>query len=127
VRQILEEELAAGLAEAFDLWPVIEKATGRVVGHCGLLEKEVAGRDEIELVYVLDRRVWGQGYATEIASAIRDHAFERLGVTRLISLIDPENAASERVARKVGLFFEREVVRPGGKVMRVYVVAPMFT
>ncbi len=120
VRQTLQEELASGLVEAFDLWPVIEKATGQVVGHCGLLEKEVDGWDEIELVYVLHPSMWGRGYATEIAGALRDEAFGRLGVTRLISLIDPENAASERVARKVGLRLECETVRPGGKVMRVY-------
>ena len=122
VRQTLEEDLASGNVETFDLWPVIEKATGQVVGHCGLLEKEVAGRDEIELVYVLHPSVWGQGYATEIAGALRDDALDRLGLTRLISLIDPENTASERVARKVGLRLERETVRPGGKRMRVYVV-----
>ena len=47
-----------------------------------------------------------------------------LGLDRLVSLIEPGNAASERVARKVGMALERETVRPGGKVMRVYAVGP---
>lgn len=36
-----------------------------------------------------------------------------------MALIDPRNLASQRVAAKVGLAFEREAVVPG-KVLRVY-------
>jgi RimJ/RimL family protein N-acetyltransferase len=114
------EEDARGAPLRFDLWPVIEKASGRVVGGCGLLDKEVDGRPEIELVYVFVRDVWGRGYATEAAAAVRDHAFRVLAVSRLIALIDPANAASGRVAEKVGMRFERETLRPGGRSMRVY-------
>jgi len=35
------------MAEAYDLWPVVERATGRVLGDCGLRVKEVEGRQEI--------------------------------------------------------------------------------
>lgn len=106
----------------FDLWPVVEKASGQVVGHCGLIDKEVEGEGEFELVYVFDTSVWGKGYATEAASAVRDYAFEQLGLQRIIALIDPENIASERVASKVGMQFEKETCRPSGKILRVYVV-----
>ena len=104
----------------FDLWPLVEKATGRVVGHCGLLDKDVDGHREIELVYVLAKDVWGQGYATEAAIALRDYAFKDLGLLRLIALIEPENAASARVAEKVGFRFEQATMRPGGAVRHVY-------
>ncbi|MBW3571974.1 MAG: GNAT family N-acetyltransferase [Gemmatimonadetes bacterium] len=104
----------------YDLWPVYEKSTGRLAGHCGFLEKEVDGRAEIELVYVIARDLWGRGYATEAAAALRDHAFADLGVTRLIGLIEPGNTASARVAEKVGMVLERETVRPGGRAMQVW-------
>jgi len=104
----------------FDLWPLVEKATGRVVGHCGLLDKDVDGHLEIELVYVLAKDVWGRGYATEAAIALRDYAFKDLGLLRLIALIEPENAASARVAEKVGFRFEQATMRPGGAVRHVY-------
>lgn len=110
------------MSEADDLWPVVEKATGKVIGHCGLLQKEVDGQQEVELVYVFARASWGRGYATEAAMALRDHAFGQLGLQRLISLIEPENAVSERVAIKVGMRLEKEVVRPGGRTMRVYAI-----
>jgi RimJ/RimL family protein N-acetyltransferase len=67
LQSVFEETAAAPYAEAYDLWPVIEKETGRLVGHAGLLKKEVAGRAEIELTYVLAASAWGQGYATVAA------------------------------------------------------------
>jgi RimJ/RimL family protein N-acetyltransferase len=51
---------------------------------------------------------------------VRDDAFGRLGVARLIALIDPENAASARVAEKIGMQLEKETLRPSGAVRRVY-------
>lgn len=122
LESMFEETAEEPFAERYDLWPVVERATGQVVGHCGLLDKEVEGTLEIELTYVFVRSAWGQGYATEMARALRDYAFEELGLERLIALIEPENAASERVARKVGMCFDREVVRPGGALRKVYVV-----
>jgi RimJ/RimL family protein N-acetyltransferase len=103
-----------------DLWPVVEKSTGKVVGHCGLLPKTVDGIEQVELVYVIAAGSWGCGYATEAALALRDHALRSLRIPRLISLIDPANTASERVALKAGMKFDAETIRPGGKAMRVY-------
>jgi len=122
IQSAFEETAQSPYAEQFDLWPVIEKETDRVVGDCGLLEKEVEGKSEIELVYVLTPSAWGKGYATEMAQAIKRFAFEAMDVKRLIALIEPENEASERVAIKVGMHLEKEVIRPGGAQRRVYVV-----
>jgi len=103
-----------------DLWPVIERASGEVVGHCGLLPKTVDGQDEIELVYLMATAFQGRGFATEAALALLGHAFQKLGLTRLVSLIDPANTASERVASKAGMKHSTDTVRPGGKTLRVY-------
>ena len=121
IRRMMEEE-AGSPTRMDDLWPVVEKATGKVIGHCGLLRKEVDGQEEVELVYVLATSAWGRGYASEIASALRDYAFKQAGLTRLIALIDPQNAPSERVAIRVGMHREKETLRPGDKVMILYAV-----
>jgi RimJ/RimL family protein N-acetyltransferase len=121
VRMSLVEDAGAPVQPDYDLHPVIEKATGLIVGHCGLLEKEVDGTGEIELVYVLAPTAWGKGYATEAGRALMGDAFTRLGLRRLIALIDPENADSERVALKLGMHHDKDTLRPGGKRMRVYV------
>jgi ribosomal-protein-alanine N-acetyltransferase len=117
--------LLAGLADPppIDLWPVEDKSSDDVIGHCGLVPKEIDGHDEVELVYVLAADHWGLGLATEAARAIRDYAFHTLEIERLVSLIDPANAASERVAQKVGLNFERETLRPNGKTLRLYSIS----
>jgi ribosomal-protein-alanine N-acetyltransferase len=117
-----EADLNNPSPEAFDLWPVVEKASGQLVGHCGLLPKEIDGKPEVELIYVFDASVWGKGYAAEMALALEKYAFEQMGLRRLVSLIDPQNEASERVALRAGMRLERETIRPGGKMMRVYAI-----
>jgi [ribosomal protein S5]-alanine N-acetyltransferase len=121
VRLLIEDEVRAGaVGHPTGRWAVVEKASGHVVGDCGLIEKDVDGRQEIELVYVFASHCWGRGYATEAASALRDYALHQLGLRRIIALIDPKNHASVRVAEKVGIAFERETRRPSGRVMRVH-------
>jgi RimJ/RimL family protein N-acetyltransferase len=123
-----EETLRAGLTKdaqwtdeaPLGLLPIIEAVSGAVVGHCGLIPKDVDGRNETELIYVLARAVWGKGYATEAARAVMEYEFEVLGLARVVALIDPANGASARVAEKIGMQYEGDTVRPSGKVLRVY-------
>jgi RimJ/RimL family protein N-acetyltransferase len=91
------------------LWATIYKSSGRFIGRCGLLPWTIEGREEVEVAYTLAREFWGQGLATEAAAAIRDYAFERLDLARLICLIDPQNLASLRVAEKIGMQRECEM------------------
>ncbi|HEY6572535.1 MAG TPA: GNAT family N-acetyltransferase [Candidatus Eisenbacteria bacterium] len=97
------------------LWATIHRESGRFIGRCGLLPWTIEGAYEVEVAYLLDREFWGQGLATEAAAAIIDYGFGPLGLTRLISLIDPENEASARVARRVGMTLEREVADQFGR------------
>jgi ribosomal-protein-alanine N-acetyltransferase len=122
VRASLEQDAQADPAPQFDLWPVIEKATGDIIGHCGLLDKMVDDQMEFELVYVLAASAWGKGYATEVATALKHYAFERLGLDRIVALIDLENEASERVAVKVNMRYKKDTLRPSGKTLRVYAI-----
>jgi len=118
----MEKTALAPFAEKYDLWALVEKETGTIIGHCGLLDKEVEGTVGIELVYVLATGAWGKGYAGEIAAALKEYAFQILGLKRLISLIEPGNRPSERVAIKTGMRLEREVTRPGGAVRLLYAI-----
>jgi ribosomal-protein-alanine N-acetyltransferase len=91
------------------LWATIFKETGRFIGRCGLLPWTIDGQLEVEVAYTLAQEYWGLGLATEAARGIRDYGFERLGLSRLICLIDPANQASRRVAEKIGMRLEKEV------------------
>lgn len=90
----------------FGLWATIDKATGDLIGRCGLLSWEIAGRDEVEVAYLLGKAHWGQGLATEAARGIVQYAFEQLDIPRLICLVDPGNLASQNVAQKIGMTLE---------------------
>ncbi len=49
------------------------------------------------------RESWGQGLATEVATACRDHAFDKLTQPRLIAIIHPHNNRAISVALKIGM------------------------
>ena len=91
------------------LWATLLKPEGRFIGRSGLLPWTIEGKDEVEVAYAIARPYWGAGLGTEVARAILDHGFERLGLKRLICLIDPENVASQRVAVKIGMRLERKL------------------
>jgi RimJ/RimL family protein N-acetyltransferase len=109
-------------ADGFGLFTTVRKHDGAVIGRVGLLvwnsetwepTTRADGADvptEVEVGYTLGRDYWGQGYATEAAGAVRDYALGELGAERLIALIIHGNSASENVARKLGLEYERDVL-----------------
>jgi RimJ/RimL family protein N-acetyltransferase len=94
---------------------VIEIAAGnrQVVGQAGLMIFDTRGWTpsswsaagsyaQPELGWALMRAHWGYGYATEAAAAILEWAHQWRSIDRLISLISPDNARSQRVAQRLG-------------------------
>ena len=67
---------------------------------------DIEGTEEIEVAYMLHSQFWGRGLATEAARAILKYGFETAGLSRLISVINPGNIASARVAEKIGMRLE---------------------
>ena len=82
-----------------------EKEGGAFAGFAGLAHQEdwVRGEHKTEVGWRLDRAFWGRGLATEAARASVAYGFETLGLERIISIIQPENRGSRRVAEKAGL------------------------
>ena len=114
VNRWIEACLAYYSTRGFGPCAVVEKQGLRLIGYCGLFFfPDVNGRAETEIGYRLNRAAWGQGYATEAAGAVRDYAFSTLGMGRLISIIDPANLASIRVAEKIGMHHEGDVMLEG--------------
>jgi [ribosomal protein S5]-alanine N-acetyltransferase len=98
----------------FGPWAVVEKSSSTVIGYAGLFHfPDIDGQTEIEVGYRLKHSHWGQGFATEAVMTILKYAFHVLCLPRLIALIDPQNRASIRVAEKVGMHFEKEVMLEG--------------
>ena len=84
----------------FSSFSVIERQSGQWIGRVGPWEPEDWPMPEI--VYSLLPEFTGCGYATEAAAAAIDYAVEILNWTQVSHIIDPANAASIAVARRLG-------------------------
>lgn len=62
----------------------------------------------MEIGYHINKKYWSKGFASEAAMACKQYGFHHLGLQKLISIIDPNNLASIRVAEKIGFSKERE-------------------
>lgn len=82
---------------------LIQKSSGNLIGHCGLLIQNVDDTKELEIGYSLLPQYWKKGYAIEAAKKCRDYAFENNLFESLISIISLQNKPSEKVAIKNGM------------------------
>ena len=104
--------------KGFGMWGVFERDTNRLAGRVGFYQP--ATWPDFELGWTIGKAFWGKGYAPEAAKACLDHAFDEMKKTRVISLIDPQNVASIRVAEKIGERLTDERFVTGGHELFVY-------
>ena len=116
----VEENINDPFQDEYDLWILVDKSNRSPIGHCGLLKKDVEGIEEIEVIYVINKKFWGNGYATEIANMLINYAFEEKKINSIIALIKPQNKASEKVAINIGMKLEKEVIRQENIKMLLY-------
>jgi RimJ/RimL family protein N-acetyltransferase len=100
-------------------WVVERAEDGALLGRVGLWNPE--GWPGLEVGWKLAHHAWGLGYATEAAGAAMEYAWTALHAERLISLIDPANERSRRVAERLGLTPAREQTLGGRRVV-VYAI-----
>jgi RimJ/RimL family protein N-acetyltransferase len=123
---------------------VLRKADGVLLGRCGLSDLVIesnpasnatprawfgralapaglAVAQERELGYTFDATFWGHGYATEAAQCVFAYARDVLKLSRVISVIDGNNARSQRVAERCGLRRTGGRIDNFGRLLDVYV------
>jgi RimJ/RimL family protein N-acetyltransferase len=103
----------------YGLWAVDDRESGELVGRIGLINP--ADWPGPEVGYTIGKRWWGLGLASEGARAAMDWGFRNGDFGELISLIDPDNAASISVARKLGESLKGETDLWGHRVL-VYAI-----
>ncbi len=94
--------------DGFGLWAVVLLSTGEMVGQVGLTWQDCEGQPVLEVGYLLKKRHWHKGYASEAAQACRDYAFRVLGAEKVSSIIKTDNLASIQVAERNGMVREKE-------------------
>jgi len=104
------------------LWLVEEKLSGMKVGQVGLVMQLIESKDIPEIGYLVHAPFWRRGYASEAAIVVKEYAFGKLGYQDVISLIRPENKASQGVAKKLGMEPQKEINFKGNN-LHVYFVS----
>lgn len=85
------------------LWAVVLRASDVFIGDCGITMQNIDGEIVPEIGFHIIKEYCNQGYATEAAIACRDYAFEVLNYSEIFSYTTVQNAASQKVAEKVGM------------------------
>jgi RimJ/RimL family protein N-acetyltransferase len=116
----LLDAIAQFVRDGYGMMAATELGSGEMIGRCGYKLWQVEGKDHIEIGWLTRRDLTGRGYATEVGIGLRDHAFDVLDLDHVISVIQPANTASIRVAEKVGERYWRDWTTPGGVLVRLY-------
>lgn len=111
LRYLLDGPVASYARHGYGLYLVETKAADERAGICGLVKREYL--DDADIGFAFLPRYWRRGYAYESATAVKAHAFETLGLPRVLAITSPDNAGSIRVLEKIGLRFDRMIRPPG--------------
>lgn len=81
------------------IWAAEEKVSGVFLGWFMLIDTDLP---HPEIGFMLVKKFWGQGLASEIVSEIIDYAFLIEGFSALSARTTPDNAVSIHVLKKLG-------------------------
>ncbi len=104
---ILKGPIASYEKFGFGLWMVETRFESTPIGICGLLKRDVLA--DVDIGYALLPEFWSQGYALESASAVMSYASEKLGLKRVVAVVNSDNQSSIRLLEKMGFKYERMV------------------
>jgi RimJ/RimL family protein N-acetyltransferase len=108
----LDRLTSNALPAPLGVWAVAHEDDGRLLGVLLLHSIPASGTvpprqpsGDIEIGWHFHPDAWGQGYATEAAGRVLQHAFDG-GLARVVAVTNPQNAASQRVCRRIGMTHE---------------------
>lgn len=84
---------------------IVRRDDGVLIGDLVLFHLQ-AEHGTAEVGWVIRPDASGRGYATEAVRALLDAAFRCYGLRRVVARIDADNAASARLAERVGMRLE---------------------
>lgn len=86
---------------------VVLKETQAVVGGAGIQPQDLSG--DYELAWSVWKQHWNHGYASEVGTALKDHAFRVMRLRRIVAVADVPNLASIRIMQKIGMRYDAVV------------------
>ncbi|MGY4622303.1 GNAT family N-acetyltransferase [Bradyrhizobium sp. USDA 4486] len=115
-KQYLAVNIAHWDRHGFGLW-VLRTKDGAFAGRAGIRHIVVDDIDEIEIAYTFKREFWGQGLASEIATALTEIGLTQLELPSLIGLVFVGHGASRRVLEKANYVLEKSTIHRGEDVV----------
>jgi [ribosomal protein S5]-alanine N-acetyltransferase len=104
----------------FGLYLVELKSNQQAIGLCGLIKRETL--DDVDIGFAFHPDCWGKGYAREAAKACLDYASKQLKLSRLVAITLPENNASIRVLKSIGMQYDKDIcLGDSDEVLQLYV------
>ena len=117
IEQSMPDCVRRGGDGCIGIWCVRRQDTGEKIGTTVVLPLPIDSDDtdyslvvpgewprgDLEIGYLLRPGAWGRGYATEIGHRILRFVFEDTRLEEVVAVTDPENHASQRVLRKIGM------------------------
>jgi RimJ/RimL family protein N-acetyltransferase len=110
--EMLGEDLRHWAEHGFGPWVLTAREDGSMVGRGGLRWTEIEDRLTVELPWAIRSDRWGEGLASEAASAAVEWA-GTLGLEEVAALVLPGNLRSRRVAEKAGLELAGDALHAG--------------
>lgn len=109
IKSYLENRILQSYQQhGWGLYALMNKNDNELVGFCGLLAQIVDDQSHSEVAFRFAKKYWGQGFATEAATAVKNYAHTTLAIDELISIVHLDNTASIRVIEKVGMNFWKQ-------------------
>ncbi len=97
----------------YGIWGVYCNGSGDLIGKCGIENQIIDGTEEIMLSYLIDRKHWGKGYASESCKAVLSLAKKELHIQRVVAAVQKENERSAKTAASLGMVPEKEITYQG--------------
>lgn len=114
----IESSIETARTHGYCRWALVLKETSELIGFCGFIPTD----DGPEIGWRLAKPFWGEGLATEAATAALRYAFDTLGFQQVIALVQSPNRASIRICEKLGMKFNSSFDR-NGRDVRVYSIS----
>ena len=103
VRRWVQAQQESYREHGYGYWAVVHRDSGSVVGQAGIASTTIP-----TLGCELDAAYWGHGLGKEISAALRDYAFEQLGLDHIVASVDKNDKAGRKLAEAIGMKLESE-------------------
>jgi RimJ/RimL family protein N-acetyltransferase len=117
-RYIVDGPMKMYERHGFGLWLVRSRDDAAPMGLCGLVKRDRL--EDVDLGFAFLPAFRARGYAFEAASAVLHHARSVLGVGRILAIVTPENAASQRLLRRLGFGYESTIDWDKGEQVQLF-------